>query len=54
MDVPLGTVGVAAADRRDVTLAWQPYLPAVDLTIVRALAGRDLASLVAVAEAAAP
>ena len=54
MDVLLGTVGVAAADRRDVTAGLQPYLPAVDLTIVRALAGRDLASLVAVAEAAAP
>ncbi len=54
MDVPLGTVGVAAADRRDVTAGLAPYRPAVDLTIVRALAGRDLASLVAVAEAAAP
>ena len=54
MDVPLGTVGVAAADRRDVIAGLAPYRPAVDLTIVRALAGRDLASLVAVAEAAAP
>ena len=54
MDVPLGAVGVAAADRRGVDAGLAPYRPAVDLTIVRVLAGRDLASLVAVAEAAAP
>ena len=53
MDVPLGTVGVAARIA-EVVEALAPYRPAVDLTIVRVLAGGDLSSLVAVAEAAAP
>jgi alkanesulfonate monooxygenase SsuD/methylene tetrahydromethanopterin reductase-like flavin-dependent oxidoreductase (luciferase family) len=54
MDVPLGSVGVAASSREDVVASLASYAPAVDLTIVRVLADRDLASLVAVAEAAAP
>ena len=53
MDVPLGAVGVAAPDRPEVVAGFEPYFTAVDLPIVRALAGPDLASLVAVAEAAA-
>ena len=53
MDVPLGAVGVAAPDRPGVVAGLEPYFTAVDLPIVRALAGPDLASLVAVAEAAA-
>ena len=52
-DVPLGAVGVAAPDRSGVVAGLEPYFTAVDLPIVRALAGPDLASLVAVAEAAA-
>jgi alkanesulfonate monooxygenase SsuD/methylene tetrahydromethanopterin reductase-like flavin-dependent oxidoreductase (luciferase family) len=53
MDVPLGAVGVAAPDRPGVVAGLAPYFTAVDLPIVRALAGPDLASLVGVAEAAA-
>ena len=54
MDVPLGSVGVAASSRAEVVEQLAPYRPAVDLPIVRVLAERDLASLCAVAEAAAP
>ena len=54
MDVPLGSVGVAATSRDGVVEQLAPYRPAVDLPIVRVLAERDLASLCAVAEAAAP
>jgi alkanesulfonate monooxygenase SsuD/methylene tetrahydromethanopterin reductase-like flavin-dependent oxidoreductase (luciferase family) len=54
MDVPLGAVGIAADDRSAVVEPLAAYRPAVDLPIVRVLADRDLASLVAVAEAAAP
>ena len=54
MDVPFGTVGVAAAERSEVVEALAPYRQAVDLTIVRVLADGDVSSLVAVAEAAAP
>jgi alkanesulfonate monooxygenase SsuD/methylene tetrahydromethanopterin reductase-like flavin-dependent oxidoreductase (luciferase family) len=54
MDVPLGSVGVAGSSRPEVVDHLAPYRPAVDLPIVRVLAERDLASLVAVAEAAAP
>jgi alkanesulfonate monooxygenase SsuD/methylene tetrahydromethanopterin reductase-like flavin-dependent oxidoreductase (luciferase family) len=54
MDVPLGSVGVTGASRADVVAQLAPYRPTVDLAIVRVLADRDLASLVAVAEAAAP
>ena len=53
MDVPLGSVGVAAPDRPGIVAGLEPYFTAVDLPIVRALAGPDIASLVAVAEAAA-
>ena len=54
MDVPLGSVGVAAPDRPGVLDGLEPYRSAVDLPIARVLAGADAASLVAVAEAAAP
>jgi alkanesulfonate monooxygenase SsuD/methylene tetrahydromethanopterin reductase-like flavin-dependent oxidoreductase (luciferase family) len=54
MDVPLGSVGVAAPDRHGVLDGFRPYELAVDLPIVRVLADADAASLVAVAEAAAP
>jgi len=54
MDVPLGSVGVAASGRPGVLEGLGPYRSAVDLPIVRVLAHADLASLVAVAEAAAP
>ena len=40
MDVPLGSVGVAAPDRRGVLDGFRPYESAVDLPIVRVLAGR--------------
>jgi alkanesulfonate monooxygenase SsuD/methylene tetrahydromethanopterin reductase-like flavin-dependent oxidoreductase (luciferase family) len=54
MDVPLGSVGVAASSRAEAVEQLAPYRPAIDLPIVRVLAERDLAALVAVAEAAAP
>ena len=54
MDAPPGAVGVAGSARGDVVDALAPYRPAVDLTIVRVLAGNDLASLLDVAGAAAP
>jgi alkanesulfonate monooxygenase SsuD/methylene tetrahydromethanopterin reductase-like flavin-dependent oxidoreductase (luciferase family) len=54
MNVPLGSVGVAGSDRTEVVEQLASYRPAVDLPIVRVLAERDLASLCAVAEAAAP
>ena len=54
MDVPLGAVGVAASGRREVIDALAPYRTAVDLPVARVLAGGDLDSLIAVAEAAAP
>jgi alkanesulfonate monooxygenase SsuD/methylene tetrahydromethanopterin reductase-like flavin-dependent oxidoreductase (luciferase family) len=54
MDVPVGTVGVSGSARRDVVEALAPYRSELDLPIVRVLAGDDLASLVEVAEAAAP
>jgi hypothetical protein len=54
MGVPLGSVGVAATSRPEVVEKLASYRPAVDLPIVRVLAERDLASLCAVAEAAAP
>lgn len=53
MNVPLGSVGVAGSDRTEVVEQLASYRPAVDLPIVRVLAERDLASLCAVAEAAA-
>lgn len=54
MGVSLGSVGVAASRRTEVSDGLRPYGSAVDLPIVRVLAATDLASLVAVAEAAAP
>lgn len=54
MNVPLGTVGLAGRTRPDVLEGLAPYRSVVDLPIVRVLAGDDLASLVDVAEAAAP
>ena len=54
MDAPVGSVGVAGPDRARITDQLAPYLAAVDLTVVRVLSERNLASLVAVADAAAP
>jgi hypothetical protein len=54
MNAPLGTVGVSGSARADVVEALTPHRSAVDLPIVRVLAGNDLASLLGVAEAAAP
>jgi alkanesulfonate monooxygenase SsuD/methylene tetrahydromethanopterin reductase-like flavin-dependent oxidoreductase (luciferase family) len=54
MTVPVGTVGLAGCTRSDVVEGLQAYRSVVDLPIVRVLAGGDLASLVRVAEAAAP
>jgi len=54
MDVPLGSVGIAARGRPDVLRALAPYQAAIDLPIVRVLAGPDTGSVTAVAEAAAP
>lgn len=54
MDVPLGTVGVAAADRPGVLEGLEPYRSVIDLPIARVLATADAAALTAVAEAAAP
>jgi alkanesulfonate monooxygenase SsuD/methylene tetrahydromethanopterin reductase-like flavin-dependent oxidoreductase (luciferase family) len=54
MDVPLGSVGLAAATRADVVEGLEPYQSALDLPIVRVLADRETSALTAVAEAAAP
>jgi alkanesulfonate monooxygenase SsuD/methylene tetrahydromethanopterin reductase-like flavin-dependent oxidoreductase (luciferase family) len=54
MDVPLGSVGVAAATRPEVHKKLAPYQSELDLPIVRVLANADVTSLAAVAEAAAP
>jgi alkanesulfonate monooxygenase SsuD/methylene tetrahydromethanopterin reductase-like flavin-dependent oxidoreductase (luciferase family) len=54
MDAPLGAVGVAAPGRDGAVDALAPYRSTLDLSIVRVLAADDLASVVAVAEAAAP
>jgi len=54
MDVPLGTVGVAAPTRPEVIEGLAPYQSALDLPIVRVLAGHDATALTAVADAAAP
>lgn len=53
MNAPLGSVGVAAADRQHVRDGLEPYRHAVDLAIVRALAPPD-AALLDVARSAAP
>jgi alkanesulfonate monooxygenase SsuD/methylene tetrahydromethanopterin reductase-like flavin-dependent oxidoreductase (luciferase family) len=54
MDVPLGSVGVAASARPEVQARLAAYQPALDLPIVRVLANADASSLTAVADAAAP
>lgn len=54
MDVPLGSVGVAAPSRAEVLDGLAPYRSALELPIVRVLADRDADALAAVAEAAAP
>jgi alkanesulfonate monooxygenase SsuD/methylene tetrahydromethanopterin reductase-like flavin-dependent oxidoreductase (luciferase family) len=54
MDVPLGSVGVAAAARPGVLDGLAPYHTALDLPIARLLADRDATSLRAAAVAAAP
>ena len=54
MDVPLGSVGVAASTRPKVHEKLAPYQSALDLPIVRVLANADATSLTAVADAAAP
>jgi alkanesulfonate monooxygenase SsuD/methylene tetrahydromethanopterin reductase-like flavin-dependent oxidoreductase (luciferase family) len=54
MNVPTGSVGVAASARPDVVKALEPYGSAVHLPIARVLANPDPASLIAVAEAVAP
>jgi alkanesulfonate monooxygenase SsuD/methylene tetrahydromethanopterin reductase-like flavin-dependent oxidoreductase (luciferase family) len=54
MNVPVGTVGVAAATRPEVRERLTAYQSTLGLPIVRALADADPASLTAVADAAAP
>jgi alkanesulfonate monooxygenase SsuD/methylene tetrahydromethanopterin reductase-like flavin-dependent oxidoreductase (luciferase family) len=54
LNAPLGAVGLSGPARRDVVEGLAPYRAAVDLPIVRVLAGDDLAALVDVAEASAP
>ena len=54
MDVPVGTVGVAASTPREAQEKLAPYQAALDLPIVRVLANADAISLTAVADAARP
>jgi alkanesulfonate monooxygenase SsuD/methylene tetrahydromethanopterin reductase-like flavin-dependent oxidoreductase (luciferase family) len=54
MNVPLGSVGVAASTPSEVYEGLAPYQSALDLPIVRVLADRDATSLALVADAAAP
>ena len=54
MNARPGTVGVSGSARQDVVEALAPYRSAVDLPIARVLAANDIASLLAVADAAAP
>ena len=54
LDVPLGSVGVAASTPPQVREQLTPYHAALDLPIVRVLAHADATSLTAVADAAAP
>jgi alkanesulfonate monooxygenase SsuD/methylene tetrahydromethanopterin reductase-like flavin-dependent oxidoreductase (luciferase family) len=54
LDVPLGSVGVAASTPPQVREQLAPYQSALDLPIVRVLADADEPSLTAVADAAAP
>jgi alkanesulfonate monooxygenase SsuD/methylene tetrahydromethanopterin reductase-like flavin-dependent oxidoreductase (luciferase family) len=54
MDVPLGSVGVAASARPGVLDGLAPYHSALDLPIARLLTDQDAYSLTAAAVAAAP
>jgi len=54
MDVPLGSVGVAAPARPGVLDGLAPYHSALDLPIARLLTDRDATSLPGAAVAAAP
>jgi alkanesulfonate monooxygenase SsuD/methylene tetrahydromethanopterin reductase-like flavin-dependent oxidoreductase (luciferase family) len=54
MDVPLGSVGVAASARPEALAGLAPYQSAVDLPIARVLAADDANSMSSVAIAAAP
>jgi alkanesulfonate monooxygenase SsuD/methylene tetrahydromethanopterin reductase-like flavin-dependent oxidoreductase (luciferase family) len=54
MDVPLGSVGVAASARPGVLDGLAPYHAALDLPIARLLIAPDATSLTAAAVAAAP
>jgi alkanesulfonate monooxygenase SsuD/methylene tetrahydromethanopterin reductase-like flavin-dependent oxidoreductase (luciferase family) len=54
MDVPLGSVGVAAPARPEVLKGLEPYQSALDLPIARVLANRDATAIAAVVDAAAP
>ncbi|MEX0834216.1 MAG: LLM class flavin-dependent oxidoreductase [Actinomycetota bacterium] len=54
MDVPLGSVGVAAPWRPQAAEGLAPYQSALDLPIVRVLAEQNQEALFAVADAAAP
>jgi alkanesulfonate monooxygenase SsuD/methylene tetrahydromethanopterin reductase-like flavin-dependent oxidoreductase (luciferase family) len=54
MDIPLGSVGVAASARSQMLEGLAPYDAALDLPIARLLAEQDAASLRAAAIAAAP
>jgi alkanesulfonate monooxygenase SsuD/methylene tetrahydromethanopterin reductase-like flavin-dependent oxidoreductase (luciferase family) len=54
MDVPLGSVGVAASTRPEVLDGLAPYHSALDLPIARLLTDQDATSLPAAAVAAAP
>lgn len=54
MDVPLGSVGVAADGRSGAAAALDPYGSSLDLVIARVLAPPTPEALAAVADAAAP
>ncbi|MET0164377.1 MAG: LLM class flavin-dependent oxidoreductase [Vicinamibacterales bacterium] len=54
MDIPLGSVGVAASARSQMLEGLAPYDAALDLPIARLVAEQDAASLRAAAIAAAP
>jgi alkanesulfonate monooxygenase SsuD/methylene tetrahydromethanopterin reductase-like flavin-dependent oxidoreductase (luciferase family) len=54
LNVPPGSVGVAASTPPEVRKKLAPYQSTLDLPIIRALAYPDVTSLTAVADAAAP
>lgn len=54
IDMPLGSVGIAASQRSDLIDALAAYHSALDLPIVRVVANADTTSLAAVTDAAAP